>query len=487
MKALPPLRRTTPAPPVKILQFGTGRFLRAFADFFVQRANESGAFEGSIVAVQSTGRERAAALASQGGCYTLWTRDAGGASYAVLDAISQAFSAQDHWEAVLAVARSPDLSLVFSNTTEIGLALDADDDLAGAPPRSYPSKLTAVLLERARHFDFDQARGLVVLPCELIAGNGDLLRSLVEEAARRHGAEPGFLPWLARSTVFCNTLVDRIVPGAPPESEWEAAEARLGYRDAMLITAEAYRLWAIEGNAAIRRRIGFADADPGITVTDDIAPYRLRKIRLLNGGHTLTVTLGLMAGNRTVLDNMSNPLTAPFIESLLRKEIGPILAVDPATVGPYIDEVLDRWRNPYLVHRLIDITLQSTSKMRHRVVPSIAAYYAQFGTVPHRIALGFAAYLCFMRGVREVDGEVQGRWHDAWYPIRDDHAPHLRALWNRHADATRLVPAVCRNTSLWGLDLAAFSGWTDTVTLLLELLMKRGAAAALGHIADCVS
>ena len=478
VKTLPLLQRKQPTPPVRILQFGTGRFLRGFADFFVDRANRLGCFEGSIVAVQSTGEARAEALTRQGGCYTLWTRDASDHSYAVQHAISQALVAHRDWDAILALARSTDLQMVFSNTTEVGLSLAADDNIRSHPPHSFPGKLTAVLYERAQHFAFDPAHGLVILPCELVADNGSRLQSLVVQTARRQNLEARFLSWLNHSTTFCNTLVDRIVPGTPPRAEHQAAENRLGYRDEMLITAEAYRLWAIEGNAALRRRISFADADPGIVVTEDITPYRVRKMRLLNGGHTLTAVLGLLAGNRTVLNNMSNPVTAPFINALLRREIGPTLPVDPGTVEPYINDILDRWRNPHLAHQLIDITLQSTTKMRHRVVPSIVAYHARYGTVPHRIALGFAAYLLFMRDAR-VDQDGQ---QNTWYPVRDDHAQHLRACWKSFTTPQALVRSVCRDSSLWGMDLTQLEGWTATVAKLLDCLMKHGAATAIGHI-----
>ncbi len=482
MQPLPLLSRDSPPRPESILQFGTGRFLRGFADFFVDRAQRAGCYQGSIVVVQSTGRGRAEALRQQGGSYTLWTRDSSGESHTVLSAISRALSAQEDWDEVLDFARSKDLEMVFSNTTEVGLRLDKDDDIGASPPRSFPGKLTAVLYERARHFAFDPARGLVILPCELVKENGGLLRTFVQAMARQANLGPAFQEWLAESTVFCNTLVDRIVPGSPPEAEYQATEQQLGYRDALLITAEDYRLWAIEGDAALKERIGFAAADPGIVVANNIAPYRLRKIRLLNGGHTLTVPLGLLAGNRRVLDNMTHVDTAPFVEALLREEIGPTLEVDPATVGPYIDEVLLRWRNPHLVHRLIDITLQSTTKMRHRVVPTIKAYYERYGTVPRRIALGFAAYLLFMQGQRKDRGVIHTVWQNNRYPVRDNEAPHFRAMWAQQIELNELVTTVCSDVRLWGLDLSAFEGWTAAVTAFLELLAKDGAIATIGHI-----
>ena len=484
---LPVLQRSEPLRPETILQFGTGRFLRAFADFFVDRANRSGQYNGHIVVVQSTGSSQAALLNRQDGCYTLWTRDEGKQSFETIQSISRAVSARQDWGAVLSLARSLDLQVVLSNTTEVGLSLDEDETHLGSPPRSFPAKLTAVLYERARHFDFDPARGLVVLPCELVENNGDLLRSLVQDVAQRARLGDAFSAWLDESTAFCNTLVDRIVPGTPPEDKYRAAEQELGYQDSLLITAESYRLWAIEGDASIMERIGFVDADPGIIVADDITPYRLRKVRLLNGGHTLSVPLGLLAGNRTVLDNMTSAVTGPYIRALLRDEIGPVLDVDPATVEPYIDEVLQRWRNPFLVHRLIDITLESTTKMRHRVVPSIEDYYALHGAAPRHMALGFAAYLLFMNGQRAPDGTFVGNWLGWEYPIRDSEAAALLGYWQASESVPDLVSAVSKDERLWGTNLAALPGWADAVAAFLTLLREQGASAAVGHLQRSLS
>jgi len=486
-------REDLPAPdpavfdlPEKVVQFGTGGFLRAFADYFIDRANRQGRFNGRVVMVQSTGRRRAEALDAQDGLYTLWVRglDAGRpvSSFMPLAAVSRALSAQDAWADVLACARNPDLELIISNTTEVGLTLDETDGPDGNPPRSFPGKLTAFLHARAVHFDYASDKGLVLLPCELLENNGDMLRRIVLALATRWGLGKRFGEWLTAANVFCNTLVDRIVPGAPIPEEQAACEATLGYQDALLTVGEVYRLWAIEGDAALRRRLGFAEADPGVLVTDDITPYRERKIRLLNGGHTLTVPIGFLIGNAMVLDHVQHPLTGPFIEALLRREIGPSLDVDPATVPPYIDEVLERWRNPFLKHRLLDITLQSTTKMRHRVVPSLLRHYEKTHTVPHGMALGFAGYLHFMQGTPRPDGRVYGEKNGVRYLINDDKAPYFADAWAAlppSADRARLVDPVCADETLWGTDLTGLPGFAGAVSAYLTQLRDEGVDAAL--------
>ncbi len=488
MKNRPLLTRVVVGPvsdslPEKVLQFGTGRLLRAFADFFIDRANRQGLFNGRIVAVQSTGRQRADTLREQDGLYTLWVRGlqdgAPRETHEVLSAVSRSLSAAHSWPDILACASSRDLEVIISNTTEVGLTFDEDDRLDANPPRSFPGKLTAILYERARAFDYDPTAGLIILPCELLEANGDMLRRLVCQVATAWDLDHTFVRWVQEANTFCNTLVDRIVPGLPPSKECEAFESEVGYRDALLTVAEEYRLWAIEGDAELADRLAFSRADPGIIVTPDIAPYRIRKIRILNGGHTLSVPAGFLMGNDTVLGNMTHPLYGGYIENLLRREIGPTLEVDPETVPPYIDEVLTRWRNPYLQHHLIDITLHGTSKMRVRVIPSLLRYYALYGRVPHRMAAGFAGYLLFMRGLTDESGMVYGEFEGVRYPINDTRARDFMAWWA--AGDELIAERICKDSSLWGADLASLPGFADAVAKYLGLMMQEGIPVAIAR------
>ena len=469
--------------PEKVLQFGTGRFLRAFADLIVESANRRGKFNGRVVMVASTNSGRAEMLNAQNGRYALWTR--GQVQEKVVDrldtvqAISRVLAASSQWPDVLELARSADLEVIISNTTEIGLSLQDGDRLE--KPVSFPARLAALLHTRAVHYDFHPEIGLIHLPCELVHNNGDTLRELLLTQAQTWSLGARFVNWLAEANTFCNTLVDRIVPGLPRDAELETAFARLGMRDPLITVAEPYRLWAIEGTKALADQLGFAD-DPGVVITPDISPYRLRKIRLLNGGHTLTVPIGLMMGCVTVLDNMQHPLVSSFIERLLREEIGPVLDVDPATVEPYVDEVLDRWRNPFMYHRLLDITLHSTSKMRHRVVPTLLDFYRYYGhrKVPRLIALGFAAWLRFMRGTKKDGDVVYGSWHRDVYVISDTQATRFLDWWPRElGEVDRFVLEVLSSSDLWKVDLTSLPGFADTVGSSLKTLLSEGPEAAL--------
>lgn len=475
--------------PERVLQFGSGRFLRGFTDSFIDRANREGSYQGRVVIVQSTGEGRRDLLHEQDGLYTLWLRGlvAGQRvdSIEVISAVSRTLGAAREWERVLECARSPDLEVVVSNTTELGLVLDPEDRLELDPPRSYPGKLTAVLFERFRSLDGDPGKGLVVIPCELVDNNGAVLRDLVRELARRWKLGAGFERWLDEHNVFCSSLVDRIVTGNPALEELPSLEKRLGYRDEMLVVAEVYSLWAIRGEEAVRRRLGFARANPSVQIAEDIQPFRERKIRILNGTHTVSAPVAYLTGKQTVLEALEDPLLAAFVEGLMREEIAPTLEVDPDTVPRFIAEVLDRFRNPFLKHRWVDITWQSTSKLRIRVLPTLLRYQSLNGALPRRVCFGFAAHLAFMRGVEEREGLILGRLGSELYPINDDHAPFYLECWREAVPAQesdafdRLVRRVCARTELWGRDLSEVPGFAARVREDLERILSRGVEASL--------
>jgi tagaturonate reductase len=403
--------RVVPAPalldlPEKAVQFGTGAFLRGFIDVFVHEANARGAFNGRIVAIGSTGSGRDQSLAQQDGLFTVVARGGGvdGSRQlaTVVASVSRAISATGDWPAVLAVARNPCLEVIFSNTTEVGITLDEADEPDADPPRSFPGKLTRFLYERARAFEFAESKGVAVVPCELIEDNGERLRAIVLALAERWQLGAAFCAWIARAVPFYDTLVDRIVPGAPSPEDAEQLSGQLGYRDELITTCEPYRLFAIRADGSALGRLGFVIPESGIIIAEDISPYRERKVRLLNGTHTLMAPVGLLAGCETVLDAVSHDLVGAFARRAMLDEIVPSLDVPDAE--SYAMQVLARFANPYIRHSLIDITLQQTMKMRVRVVPSIVRSAARTGRAPASLAFGFAAYLLFMR--RAVDATV---------------------------------------------------------------------------------
>src|SRR5215831_15375646 len=452
--------------PERVVQFGTGAFLRGFAAWFIDEANRAGRFGGSIVAVASTDSKRDAVLNAQDGLYTLAIQggavhDGAGRRNRIIASLSRALSATTQWEDVLKLARDPNIRLVISNTTEVGLTLDAADTPEANPPRSFPAKLTRFLHERARAFDYDPSRGLIVLPCELVDDNGAILGRLVRETAASWRLGAKFSGWVDQAVVFCNTLVDRIVPGAPSRAEVDRFERVHGYRDGMLTACESYALFAIEGDDRLRARLGFPGEDPRVVVAPDIRPYRERKIRLLNGGHTIVVPVALLAGLATVRDAVRDRRVGAFLRRAMLDEIAPTL--DAPGADTFASDVLHRFDNAY-----IDITLHGTTKMRVRVVPSIVAFASRSGRPPAALAFGFAAFLAFARGDLHAERQSSGL---AVPP--DAEGERVRALWQSVTPRTEddfldFVRRACGEggvgeESLWGFDLTAVPGFVELV------------------------
>lgn len=347
-----------------ILQFGAGNFLRAFVDLFVSQTG----FD-EIVVVQSTGIERAEALNRAGGRYHVAIQ--GFAEGRIIDeteevrSISKALHAGTQWNEVLDIARRPDLRWIISNTTEAGFALDDADRENSSVPASYPAKLLAVLL--ARH-----AAGLpgpLVLPCELIERNGDRLRELVIEQAARWSVPDDALEWIRNGCKWVTNLVDRIVPG-PPKSHPLLAS------DPLLLSAEPFALWAIEG------AVPFELTHPAVVAAPDITPYYLRKVRILNGLHSALVCRAMPMGVETVRECLEHPEIAAWLEDLLYQEIVPVLEGRVEDPAAFARVTLDRFRNPFLDHKLSAIALNHEAKMQVRLVPSYEEYRSMFGRKP---------------------------------------------------------------------------------------------------------
>lgn len=457
--------------PERAVQFGTGGLLRGLVDAIIDDANRAGTFGGRVVAIGSTGSGRDRALNDQDGLFTLQVegRDNGAAvrERRIIASLSRAISATDDWSEVLGCARNPSLEVVFSNTTEVGIVLDEQDAAHEPPsvPRSFPGKLTRFLHERAETFAYSHDKGVAVVPCELIERNGDVLRDIVLQLADRWSLGPRFHRWVSDSVVFCNTLVDRIVSGTPSPHDAQSIMRELQYRDDMLTVTEPYRLLAIEprGSADGRARLRFATGDHGAIVVDDVTPYRDRKVRLLNGGHTVIVSLALLAGCETVLDAMTHPHVGRFVRRVVLEELLPTVNVPGATT--YAHEVLERFANPFLKHKLRDITLHCGMKMRVRVIPGVVSYMERTGRVPSGIALGFAAYLAYARERHEQTDDVGAQIRERW---RSD-----------GADVRSFVQSVCRDVGLWGVNLDAASGFVDAVTGHLTRVRRDGAVAAI--------
>jgi tagaturonate reductase len=354
-----------------ILQFGSGRFLRAFADLFLDQAAREGQAIGKVVLVQSTGGERANALANQGGKYHVLIR--GLENGQVVDrvetvgSISRALVANSQWSDIIEVAKSPDLKFILSNTTEAGYTLDDADIPDAAPPKSFPAKLVVLLKAR---FEAGQA-GLTIIPCELMEGNADLLLQTLLGLCEKWSFSPRFQEWLQQDCVWLNTLVDRIVVGPP-------ADHPLAATDPMLIVGEPFAFWALQEKPGAAPFI----THPAITRTPDVKPYFLRKVRILNAAHTALLIKARQRGFAIVRDAVNDPELRSWLQRLLFEEIVPTLEGRVDQPEQFARDTLDRFGNPFLEHKFADIALHHESKVKIRLVPTAEEYIAKFGKEP---------------------------------------------------------------------------------------------------------
>lgn len=355
--------------PETVLQFGSGRFLRAFADLFISHGNAQGQNVGKVVIVQSTGTERAGGLNQQGGKYHVVVRGFEGGQVVdrveTCDSISRAIHAGTQWDEVLTLARSPQLHTILSNTTEAGYKLE-DDKPTDAVPKSFPAKLLAVLKAR---WEAKQPAPTVI-PCELIEGNAGLLRAAVLKMADEWQYPDALVGWLFR-VPFLHTLVDRIVTGTP-------ADHPLLATDPMVIVAEPFSFWALEDHP----KSAFKLTHPAITRAADVQPYFLRKVRILNAAHTALLIKAKAKGYAIVRDAVNDPELGAWLWKLLSEEIVPTLEGRVDAGLRFAEQTVERFKNPFLDHKFADIALHHESKMKVRLVPTRDEFAAKFGKQP---------------------------------------------------------------------------------------------------------
>ena len=471
--------------PERVLQFGTGVLLRGLPDYFIDRANRKGVFNGRVVLVKSTASGGADAFTTQDNLYTIAERgivnDNRIEQYWINSVISRVLTAATEWQAVLACAENADMQIVISNTTEVGIVL-VKEKVLETVPQSFPGKLLAFLHRRYQHFNGAAEAGMVVVPTELLTDNGSRLQAIVLELAAYNGLGDEFINWLQLHNFFCNTLVDRIVPGKPPAAEWELLCNQLGYTDELMISAEPFNLWAVEATAArVKEILSFESVNEGMVIAERIEKYRELKLRLLNGTHTYSCGLAHLAGFDTVKEALADDQFSAFVRRLMMVEIAEGVPQDLVSYNEacaYANTVLDRFRNPFLEHKWLSISMNFTSKMRMRNIPLIERYYQKHGEAPACMALGFAAYILFMKCKEEQPGRFAGSRNGITYTIQDESAPLFARYW-QHTDAAKIVNEVCHNQDLWGMDLTSLPGWEKLVTRQLELLLQEGAVAIL--------
>ncbi|MCF3109688.1 tagaturonate reductase [Niabella sp. CC-SYL272] len=475
--------------PEKVLQFGTGVLLRGLPDYFIDKANKQQIFNGRVVVVKSTDASGADAFEAQNGLYTICVRGLEDGrqvnEYIVNSAISRVLSAKNQWQQILEVAQSPQLEVIISNTTEMGIVM-SEDKITDQPPASFPGKLLAVLYERFKAFNGTKKSGLVIIPTELIIDNGRQLKDIVLKLAAQNELEAAFISWLNDANHFCSSLVDRIVPGKLAGADLEQTQQQLGYTDELMIMSEVFRLWAIEApDPRVAEVLSFAKTDPGVVIAPDIEKFRELKLRLLNGTHTLSCALAYLCGFETVKAAMADTDFDAFVTKLSKTELARAVAgtnISYEEACKFADAVIERFKNPFLDHKWLSISFAYTSKMLMRNVPLIKKYYGSGeGGASSAMALGFAAYLLFMKSDQEGAGYM-GSANGKAYMINDDKAAVLSQKWKAAANPAAVVTAVLADMGLWNEDLNQVPGFAAAVTQQLQFLTQSSAKAALLNI-----
>ncbi|CAG73561.1 altronate oxidoreductase [Pectobacterium atrosepticum SCRI1043] len=470
--------------PDRVIQFGEGNFLRAFVDWQLDLLNEHTDLDAGIVIVRPIDSDFPPALDTQDGLYTTIIRGLNEQGEAVREprlirSVNREINVYRQFDEYLALAHDPNIRFVFSNTTEAGISYHADDRLSDAPPVSFPAKLTRLLYERFCHFDGAADKGWVLLPCELIDYNGVALKELVLRYAAQWELTSTFTAWLNDHNTFCSTLVDRIVTGYP-RAEVEALQQEMGYQDTFWDTAEHFYLFVIQGPLWLAEELRLNKLDLNVRIVDDIKPYKERKVAILNGAHTALVPVAFLAGLDTVGESMNDALIGKFVEKTIAEEIVPVLDLPHDELTSFAQAVLSRFRNPFIQHQLLSISLNGMTKFRTRILPQLLTYRERHGELPARLTFALAALIAFYRGERSGEGDALQA-----YPLQDDAhwLERYSTLWAGVKENTvslaELVNVVLRDADHWEQDLTQVPGLAAQVTEQLQTIVERGMRAAV--------
>ncbi len=387
--------------PVKVIQFGEGNFLRAFVDYGFQKLNKECDFNAGVAVVQPIDRGLVKMLNEQDGLFTLFMKGVKkGKEIQETELISNIVKGVDPYsdfDEYLNLAKEEELAFIISNTTEAGIAYVDSDSPEMQPPSSFPAKLTLLLYKRYQHFNGNPNKGLTIIPCELINYNSDTLKEIILKYIELWKLDKGFKSWILDHNSFHNTLVDRIVPGYPKD-QIEEYNKQLDYHDDLIVSAETFFLWVIEGDEELKKKLPFHKTDLNVQIVDDMQPFRTRKVRILNGAHTAMVPFSILYGNTTVKETIDNEFTGDFIHQTVFEEIADTLKMDREELINFGEEVFDRFRNPFIKHLLSSIALNSISKFKVRVLPSLLEYIEIHNAIPTHLSFAFACLIRFYKG-----------------------------------------------------------------------------------------
>jgi tagaturonate reductase len=453
--------------PIKVVQFGEGNFLRAFVDYAFQRLNNEVDFNAGIAVVQPLKDGMVNMINDQDGLYTLFMNGIKKGEkiqdIQLISNIVKAINPYSDFADYLALAKEPALQFIVSNTTEAGIEFLDTDTPDMQPPAAFPAKLTVLLHERFQHFNGDASKAVTIIPCELIDYNSETLKKCILQYCDLWNLDAAFVKWVSEDCTYHSTLVDRIVPGYP-RAEIEEYNNKLDYQDNLIVAAEPFFLWAIEGGDDLKAKLPFDKTDLNVKIVDDIRPFKMIKVRILNGAHTAMVPVSLLFGNKLVMETVNGDFTGPYVDNVIA-EISETLPMDKNEITAYAEEVMDRFRNPFIKHALADIALNSISKFKVRVLPSLLGYYKTTKKLPTSLTFSLACLIQFYKGT----------WNNEALPVKD--TPELveafKKAWEL-GNIESVVAAVLANTDFWDEDLNKVDGLAQALVHALNEIEANG-------------
>ncbi|MBP5719824.1 MAG: tagaturonate reductase [Bacteroidales bacterium] len=461
----------------KVIQFGEGNFLRAFIDWIIWKTNQKTDFNGSVVIVQPIEKGMVEWLNEQDGLYHLNLQGLLNGqpvdSLDMIDVVSRGLNPYVDFNAYLELAEQPEIRFVISNTTEAGIAFDPSCKLEDKPASSYPGKLTQLLYHRYEHFDGAMDKGLIIFPCELIFENGKHLKECIRKYIDLWGLGPDFSAWFEEACGVYSTLVDRIVPGYPRDNAAQLCE-RAGYDDHLLDKAEIFHLWVIEAPKEVAKEFPADKAGLNVLFVPSEAPYHERKVTLLNGPHTVLSPVGYLSGLNTVKECCEDPEIGRFVHKVMFEELLPTLNLPKPELEKFANDVLERFRNPFVKHFVTSIMLNSFPKYRTRDLPGLKTYLERKGELPKGLVLGLAGICTYYKGGKRGEDEI--------VPNDDPKIMDLlKELW-ASGDVQKVAKGVLGATFIWDEDLNAIPGLADLLAADLALIQAKGMREAVKSI-----
>ena len=476
--------------PVKIMQFGEGNFLRAFVDWIVNQTNKATDFNAGVVVVQPMPFGRCADLAKADGLYTLYLQGLQNGKavreHEIIKCLQDFIDPYTQYDKYLEYAASDDLEFIISNTTEAGIAYDETDTDLTVCPKSYPGKLLAFLKKR---YELGK-KGLFIITCELIDYNGKELKRVLVEQAKNNKLDEKFINWMVTENKFYNTLVDRIVPGYP-RNEAEEFQTALGYQDQNMVVGEIFHLWCIDANTvedkaeakanleALRAKLPTEKANLNVLFVDSIVPYKQRKVKILNGSHTTLVPVSYLAGIDTVRETIEDEQLGKFVKEFIFDEVIPTIDIPQDQMVAYSNSVLERYMNPYVRHELMSIALNSVTKYKTRVLPTVLQNLEK-GKMPTHALFGLAALIAFYKGERTINNTA--------IALNDDpkFIDFFKNEWATFDGSKESVCKIVKDTlgmkDHWEVDLNECAGVTEFVCNAVYAIATKPMREALKEI-----